>query len=54
MKHKFIPLRKFYAMKTCGGVEVSVNALLTFALIEGKVASHPAKDSRVLFEYEGG
>jgi hypothetical protein len=54
MKDKFIPLRNFYNMKTCGGVEVCVNSFLTFALVEGKVTSHPAKDPRVPFEYEGG
>jgi len=40
-------------MKTCGGVEVCVHAFLTFALVDGKVTSHPAKDPRVPFEYEG-
>jgi len=50
MKDKFIPLRNFYAMITRGGVEVCVHAFLTFALVDGKVTSHPAKDPRVPFE----
>lgn len=53
-KDKFIPVLNFYAMKTCGGLEVCVHACLTFALVEDLVTSHPAKDSRVSFDTSVG